>query len=112
MVKSIDFDRFMMSEGTKTLILTFTSKPGQPVERTRHRIFKFEFCCQREVIFRHFIGLISDFKVTGDITKQRGFFSSIFSSTQPTPVLGNADLRYHLSRLNQNTQHIFCKAYL
>ena len=34
MVKSIVFDRFMMSEGTKTLILAFTTKPGQPVERT------------------------------------------------------------------------------
>ena len=30
----------------------------------------------------------------------------IFSSTQPAPMLGNADLRYHLSRLNQNSQHI------
>ena len=33
----------MTSEGTKTLILTFTSKLVQPVERTRHRIFNLEF---------------------------------------------------------------------
>ena len=38
-VKSVDLGRFLTSEGTKTLILTLTSKPGQPVERSRHRIF-------------------------------------------------------------------------
>ena len=30
MVKSIDFDRLMTSEGTETLILAFTSKTGNP----------------------------------------------------------------------------------
>ena len=59
MVKSIDFDRFLTSEGTKTLILAFTSKPGQPVEHTRH-IFLLGFFFQTEDISRHFIGLISD----------------------------------------------------
>ena len=39
MIKSIDFDRFMTSEDTKTLILAFTSKTGQSVEHTRFRIF-------------------------------------------------------------------------
>ena len=37
----------MTSEGTKSLILTFTSKSGQPIERTRYRIFKFGFIFQR-----------------------------------------------------------------
>ena len=45
-VKSINFDQFMTSEGTKTLILAFTSKTGQPVEHTRHRIYLFGFFCQ------------------------------------------------------------------
>ena len=39
-------------------------------------------------------------------------FPSIFSSAQPAPMLGNADLRYHFSRLNQNTQHISCRVYM
>ena len=39
------------------------------------------------------------------------YFSSIFISAQPAPVLGNTDLRYHLSRLNQNPQHISCSVY-
>ena len=30
-VKSIDFDQFMASEGTKTLILAFTAKTGKSV---------------------------------------------------------------------------------
>ena len=60
MVKSIDFDRFVSSEGTKTLIMVLTSKPVQPVERTRHRIFKFGFFCQREDISKHFISSITD----------------------------------------------------
>ena len=38
-VKWIGFDRFMTSEGIKTLILNFTLKTGQHVERIRHRIF-------------------------------------------------------------------------
>ena len=43
LVKSIGFDRFMTSEGTETLILAFTSKTGQSVEHTRHRIFQNRF---------------------------------------------------------------------
>ena len=38
-VKSIGFNRFMTSEGIETLILAFTSKTGQSVAYTRHRIF-------------------------------------------------------------------------
>ena len=60
MIKSIDFDQFMTSEGTKPLILAFTSKKGQSVEHTRHRIFLFGFFCQKEDILRFFIGLILD----------------------------------------------------
>ena len=110
MLKSVDFGRFMMPEGTETFILAFTSKTGQ------HTLL-FEFFCQRGDIFRHFIGLISDSRRKGsqDRTKQRGFlciFSLIFSSPQPAPVHGNADLLYHLSRLNQNTQHISCRVKL
>ena len=33
------FDRFMTSEGTETLIFGLTSKTGQSVVHTRHRIF-------------------------------------------------------------------------
>ena len=40
----------------------------------------------------------------GDISLS--FFD--FISAQLAPVLGNTDLRYHLSRLNQNPQHISC----
>ena len=39
MVKLIGFDRSMTSEGTKTLILAFTSKTGQSVKHTRRRVF-------------------------------------------------------------------------
>ena len=49
MVKSIDFDRFMRSVGTKTLILAFTSKPGQPVEHTRYRIFNLDFSVSQRI---------------------------------------------------------------
>ena len=68
----------------------------------------FLFFYQRENIFRHFIGLISDFRHKGFSRKNltKGSFSLIFISTQPAPVLGNPDLRYHLSRLNQNPQHL------
>ena len=64
MLKSVDFGRFIMPEYTETLILTFTSKTGQSVAQYRHRIriFLFGFSCQKEDIFLHFIGLISDFR--------------------------------------------------
>ena len=62
-------------------------------------------------ILWHFIGSFQtpDLKGTQDVTKQRGNLSSIFSSAQPAPVFGNADLWYHLSRLRQNAQHISCR---
>ena len=54
-VRSSDFDRFMASECTETLIFAFsvTSKTGQSVKRTRHRIFVFGLFCQREDIICH-----------------------------------------------------------
>ena len=42
-VKSIDFDRFMTSEGSETLILPFTSKTGQSVAQNKQKIFLFWF---------------------------------------------------------------------
>ena len=79
----------------------------------RQTIFLFRFFFQEDDIFRHFICLFQtpDLKVIRDRTKRRrilAIFSS-FSSSQPGPVLGSADLRYHLSRLNQNAQHISCR---
>ena len=59
MLKSVEFGRFMTPEGTEKLILAFTSKKGQSVAHNKHRIFLFGFACQREDLFRHFIGLIS-----------------------------------------------------
>ena len=38
-VSSIDFDRFMTSEGSYTLILPSTSKTGQSVVQNRQKIF-------------------------------------------------------------------------
>ena len=38
-LKSIEFGRFMTSEGTETLILAFTSKTKQSVAYNRQRIF-------------------------------------------------------------------------
>ena len=49
MVKSIDFDRFMTSEGTKMLILAFTSKTGQSVVHTKHRIFYLDFSIRERI---------------------------------------------------------------
>ena len=61
----------MASEGTETLILAFTSKTGQSVAHTRHRIFKYRFFCQVKDTLRHFIDLIHnpDFKGTRNIMK-------------------------------------------
>ena len=58
-------DRFMTSEGTDTLILAFTVKTGQSLARKTHRFFLFGFFYQREDIFRHFIGIISDSRHKG-----------------------------------------------
>ena len=41
------------------------------------------FVCHREDILRHFIGLISDFKGTQDITKQRGIFAFVYRFLAP-----------------------------
>ena len=65
MLKSVDFGRFMTSEGTETLILAFTSKTGQSVAHDRQGIFLFGFFCQRMDTFRHFKSLISDSRVQG-----------------------------------------------
>ena len=46
---AIDFGRFMSSEGTDTLILASTSKPGQSVARHSHRIFLFGFSVREGV---------------------------------------------------------------
>ena len=54
---------FMTPEGTGTLILAFTSKTGQSVAHNRNRIVLIGFFCQREDIFRHFIGLMPDSRV-------------------------------------------------
>ena len=56
MLQSIDFDRFMTSEGTDALIFAFTLKTGQSV---------FGFFSQREEKFTHFIGLISSSRHKG-----------------------------------------------
>ena len=42
--------------------LAITSKTGQRAAHSSHRIFLFEFFCQREDIFRHFIGLFLDYR--------------------------------------------------
>ena len=66
MVESIiDFDIFMTSDGTETLILAFTSKTGKYVENCRHRFFLFGFFCQSDDIFKHFICLIQDSRLQG-----------------------------------------------
>ena len=49
----------MTSEGTEMLILALNSKTGQSVVHSRQN-FLFGFSCQRDDIFRHVIGLISD----------------------------------------------------
>ena len=44
------FDRFMISEGTKTFFLAFTLKTGQSVARTGHKIFIWKFLSYRGYI--------------------------------------------------------------
>ena len=39
----------MTSEGTDTLILTFTSKMGQSVAHNRHRKFYFNFSVRKRI---------------------------------------------------------------
>ena len=62
MVKSIGFDRFMTSifDRFMTSILAFTSKTGQYVAHTRHKIFKNSFFYQVKDALRHLIGVISE----------------------------------------------------
>ena len=50
--KSIDFDRFMTSEGTDAFILAFTSKTGQYVARYTHRIFYLDFSVRERIYLR------------------------------------------------------------
>ena len=52
MLYSIDFDRFMTSEGTDTLILAFTSKTGQSVARYTHRFFYLDFSVRERIYLR------------------------------------------------------------
>ena len=53
MIKSTDFDtdfdRFITSGGTETLILALTSKLRQSVAHNRHRIFLFGFCVRKRI---------------------------------------------------------------
>ena len=58
MLKLVDFGRFMMQEGSETLILALNSKMGQSIAYNRHIIFLFGFFYQRVDILRYFIGLI------------------------------------------------------
>ena len=64
MVKSIDFDRLMTSEGTESYIdFGIYLENGQSVAHTRHRIFQFRFFRQVKDTLKHFIGLISESKL-------------------------------------------------
>ena len=100
----------MTPEGTETFILAFISKMEQSVAQNSHIIFSFGFFYEREDIFRLYIGRTSDFRLQGYSSKRiLCIVSSIFRSAQPAPVQGNTDLRYHISRLNQNPQHISCR---
>ena len=65
MLKSVDFGRFMPTEGTEMLLLALNPKTGQSVAHNRHKLFLFGIFCQRDDIFRHFIGPISDSILTG-----------------------------------------------
>ena len=61
MVNSIDYGRFMMtSEGKETFVLAITSKTGQTMTDTN--ISFWIFLSKRE-IFRHFIDLITGFRL-------------------------------------------------
>ena len=80
----------------------------------RHKIFSFDFSIRERI----YLGIlkaelqIPDFKGTRDITLQSGFFAffhRFYSSAQPAPVSGNTDLWYHISRLNQNPEHMSCR---
>ena len=48
MLKSVDFGRFITSEGTGTIILVLTSNMGQSVAHKSHIIFLFGCFCERE----------------------------------------------------------------
>ena len=50
-VKSIDFDRFMTSEGSYTLILSISSKTGQSVAQNRQKIFNLGFISKERTDF-------------------------------------------------------------
>ena len=52
MLQSIDFDRFMTSEGSDALIFAFTSKTGQSVARYTHRIFYLDFSVRDRIYLR------------------------------------------------------------
>ena len=80
----------MTSEGTKTLIFTFTSKTGRSVSHNRHRIFFWIFLSEKGYIKAFYRLILSDFRGTRDKTKQIETNALIFSFAQPAPVLCNA----------------------
>ena len=51
LIDRFDFDRFMTSEGSYTLILPFTSKTGQSVAQNRQRIFNWGFTSKDRTYF-------------------------------------------------------------
>ena len=50
-IKSIDFDRFMTSQGSYTLILPFYPKTGQSVAQNRRRFFNLGFTSTERTYF-------------------------------------------------------------
>ena len=53
----------MTSEGSKTFMVALILKTGQSVAHRGHNIFYLGFFYLTEDIFKHFIGLISDFRL-------------------------------------------------
>ena len=49
MLKSVDFDRSISSEGTKKLILTFTSKTGQSVDYTSTEYYYLDYSVRERI---------------------------------------------------------------
>ena len=94
MLKSsqVDQSRLWSTYEVRNIDFGLYLKTGQPVAHKRHGIFLFGFFCQRMHIFRYFICL-SLWILEIELNKKEllHFFKSIFSSSQPAPVLNNAD---------------------
>ena len=107
------FDQFMTTEGTKTLILALTSKTGQSIEYKALIIFIWIFLSERGYLkaFYKLNFRLQTYRVLETELNKSEFLNFFidFSYTQPAQVLGNADLLYQLSRINQTTQHISCR---